>query len=65
MSAKSKLLLATIGAGAVFVGAGAGSAGAVSGESDDGGNSDDVQATGTAAGKAKAAALRPSAAGAW
>jgi hypothetical protein len=57
MSARSKLL-ATIGAGAVFVGGGVGIAEAVGGRSDDGRNSDDVQATGTAAGKAKAAALK-------
>jgi hypothetical protein len=50
MSTKSKLL-ATIGAAAVFVGGGVGIAQAV------GGDSDDVQATGPAAGKAKAAAL--------
>jgi len=51
MRAKSKLL-ATIGAGAVFVGGGVGIAEAV------GGDSDDVQATGAAAGKAKVAALK-------
>jgi len=51
MRAKSKLL-ATIAAGAVFVGGGVGIAEAV------GGDSDDVQATGAAAGKAKAAALK-------
>ena len=52
MRAKSKLL-ATIGAGAVFVGGGVGIAQAVVG-----GDSDDVQATGAAAAKAKAAALK-------